>query len=101
MQQAEGRGRTATSQFERPATGRRYVRAVLEDDEGTTVGRSKPVGIDARTSEAEPVAELAFTAAPGQEDEQLRLSVRQADRVAELRWEESADQESWQAVEDQ
>lgn len=94
-------GRQATTTFQRPGQGRRYVRAVLEDAEGETLGCSKPVGIDSRSSDAEPAAELAFTAAPGQEDEQLHLSIQRADRVAELRWEESTDQQqSWRSVEE-
>lgn len=88
--------RRVTERFERPAEGRRYLRAVLESEDGTDLGQSDPVGISAYAADTEPSAELRFSPSPGVLDEQLHIKVTDAEQVAGLRWEVSTDeQQTW------
>lgn len=91
-------GRSVATRFDRPTEGTRFVRAVLEDENGTALGRTNSIGLEAHPPTGEPSGQIRFSPSPGELDELVHLSIEQGQRVALLNWEESRDQENWRQL---
>lgn len=92
--------RTDTRKVSRPAEGKRYVRALVQDSRGAALGTSNPVGVQSVTEDQTPVAELSFSVTRGDADEVAELRVTQGHAVAWVQWQESADQKEWKDLDD-
>lgn len=94
-------GRTDERKVSRPASGTRYVRAVLEDNRGTVLGTTEPLGVKSLTEDQTPVSELSFSVTRGDADEVAELRVRQGHAVSWVTWQESTDQQEWKDLDDE
>lgn len=90
--------RNASARFDRPSTGTRYVRAVLEDENGEKISHTKAIGLQSHSTDGDPDTTLKFSPSPGELDEVVQLHVDQGQRIAALSWQHSADKEKWTDV---
>lgn len=92
------RGRTDERTVTRPEEGKRFVRAVLKDRRGKVLTQSSAVGLQTHAQDQTPAAEIGFSVSPGDADEVVQLHVKQGHAVAKVQWEESSDQRTWTAL---